>query len=281
MPVFNRDWELRRALSSLTSQTMNNFECLVVDDDSKMAIAPIVDDYDDRFIYLRTPKNAGPSAARLEALKAMRADIAFFLDSDNEVFPWTLHRAANLLDGMPDVDGVSGLYLFPDGLRVRVKGGTSVLTPEAYALGRSSPVDMVGAVRRNVVNEWLEKDPGYFSAEFHLWLTYHLHHEHLMIDEPWGRYHESNGPRVTTSSDPRKDQDVLRFVREHRPVLQSIPCTPLDRFLSAEWIRMARSEADTTDIRSWMKQRRIGRVGAVAGRVSDRLGRQRRKSLWI
>jgi len=280
VPVYNRDWELRRALNCLLAQTNQDFECLIVDDGSSNDISSIVAEYDGRFKYIGMPKNSGPSAARVEAFRAMKGDYLFFLDSDNEVFPWTLARASNLLDEHPSVNGVSGLYLFPDGLRVRVSGGISVLTPKEYAKGRTSRVDMVGAVRRPVVQEWAAKDPAYYSAEFHLWLTYHMNNSHLVVDEPWGRYNVSPGAQVTTTPDPRKHEDTRRFVSEHQPVFRNIPCTPLDEFLSSEWIRLARAKQDTTFLELWMRERRLSKTKAISCRIIEKLSK-RTRSRWI
>ena len=61
IPVYNRSAELLRALRSVREQTFEDFECVVVDDASTIAIAPIVQSLDDdRFIYLRKTRTGGP-----------------------------------------------------------------------------------------------------------------------------------------------------------------------------------------------------------------------------
>src|SRR3954451_1625736 len=133
VPVFNRQCELRRALDSLLQQTMDDFECIVVDDASTLPIRPIVDEYDDRFVYVRNDQNAGCTGARFLGLERTQGHVYLGLDSDNELFPWTLERTLTALREHPEVDGVAGLFVFPDGFRIRVRDGTRVVTPVQYA----------------------------------------------------------------------------------------------------------------------------------------------------
>lgn len=278
MPVFNRVSELRRALDSLAAQSMSDFECLVVDDNSTIAIQPVVDAYDSRFVYLKSERNVGPSAARLLGFKRMSGDFMFQLDSDNYVYPWALERALHLLESHPTASGVSGLFVFPEGLRVRVKGGSRLLTPADYAMGQRSPYDMVGAVRREVIDEWLDKSHNYFSAEFHLWFTYHMHRNHLAVDEPWGTYSEGTGPRVTRSSDERKFLDLQQFVDEHRQKYETVACLPLDEYLSDNWVRLRRAgRAESRLVEDWMRVRGVSRRTAVTRRVMGRLIHKQRE----
>ncbi|MFC0449805.1 glycosyltransferase family A protein [Rhodococcus jostii] len=282
MPVYNRTTELRRALDSLVKQSMQDYECLVVDDASSMPIETIVAEYDDRFRYLKTKNNVGPAAARIVGFKEMKGEFLFRLDSDNEVFPWALDRAAHFLDLEPNASGVSGLYVFPDGLRVRVGGGSRLLTPVDYARGVRSPVDMVGAVRRSVVEEWLAKDNGYYSAEFHLWFTYHMSHQHLAVDEPWGRYHEGAANQVTKSADERKHLDAQRFVEEHRGPFATASTRPLDQYLGDEWVRLRRARRPEAEaVAEWMGVRGISRTRAVYSRLRGKLPDQRGREYWL
>lgn len=277
MPVFNRPADLRRALDSLVAQSLGDFECLVVDDNSTDAIGPIVAAYDDRFVYLRSERNVGPSAARLLGFKRMTGDSMFLLDSDNLVFPWALERASQYLAENPGVSGVSGLFVFPEGLPVRVQNGTRLLTPVDYALGQRSPYDMVGVVRKEIVLEWLKKREGYFSAEFHLWFTYHMHHDHLAVDEPWGVYAEGDGPRVTRSSDERKYHDLRLFTEEHRGAYENVTCHPLDEYLSDEWVRLWRARRpEARLVADWMQSRGISPRTAIARRLRNKLSRKQR-----
>src|SRR5450755_3166172 len=94
MPVYNRQDVLRRALRSLERQTLEDFICVIVDDASTIPIAPVVDEFDFRFRYVRSEPNRGCCGARQVAFEHMEGDFLINLDSDNEFFPWTLERGS-------------------------------------------------------------------------------------------------------------------------------------------------------------------------------------------
>jgi glycosyltransferase involved in cell wall biosynthesis len=271
--VYERDGELRRALDSLAGQSLTEFECLVVDDASTMSIAPIVAGYDKRFVYIRSAVNLGCTGVRYLAYERARGDYLAILDSDNELFPWALDRACGWLDARSDIDGVAGLYVVNDEVRMRVTTGGALVTPAQYA-DRSAPnVDCVGVVRRNVVAEWLAKRRDYYNLDFHLWLTFSLGHAQLFVDEPWGRYHEDAPQRITTSPDVRAYRDCAVFVEEHRHLIGQRPCVPLDEFLQSTWVRLlrARRPAEARLIWDWMRERHVSAWPGVARRLHRRL----------
>lgn len=139
--VYNRQEELLRALRSVQHQTFMDFECIVVDDGSTVPIEPFVAQLgDERFRYARNQVNGGPSNARLVGFRQMRGEYLCIVDSDWELFPWTLYQAVHYLDQTPEVDCVVGLHLLHEESRlfVRVPGGRKILTPKEYM--RKSPV---------------------------------------------------------------------------------------------------------------------------------------------
>ena len=273
--VYNRPDELRRALRSIVAQTFDDFECIVVDDASTVPVEPVVGEFDERFTYVRNPRNTGPNGARRLAMERMAGDVLIGLDSDDEYFPWALERAQHFLDTTPGVDAVCGMYVFPDGLRGRVCAGTRVITPEEYAAGALTlRCDLAGAFRRSVVKEWLATSPDYFRLEFRHWLALGMLHDQLMVDEPWARVHLDATNRATRSTDERIFADARLFVEECRPWLGTQPCVPLDDYLTATWFSLRvrrRPEADI--VRSWIDEREISLRTVPARRVWDRVVR--------
>ncbi len=271
--VYNRTHELRRALISLVNQTIGNFECIVVDDASTMPIEPIVAGFDERFQYVRSEQNRGCTGARFAGYERMQGEYLMHLDSDNELYPWALERASHHLSAVPQVDGVAGLYAFPDGLRARVPDSPHENTPRDYAAGIAGARgkgdrvwDCVGAVRRIVVDEWLLKRRDYYNCDFNLWFTFQLGHSQLFVDEPWGRYHADASDRITKSSDARRLRDPVIFVEEHRPRLGTVPCVPLDRYLANSWFALMRAGhfKEARLVRAWFGERGHANLGAVA-----------------
>jgi glycosyltransferase involved in cell wall biosynthesis len=274
--VYNRTDELRRALASLRAQTLESFECLVVDDGSTIPIKPVVDEFDTRFAYIRSENNGGCTTARYHGFERARGAYVTILDSDNELFPWALERAAHHIDAHDEVDGVAGLYLFDGRVRARLPRGTCTLTPNDYATVRLPPVDFVGVVRRTIAEEWLERRVDYYNLDFSLWLSFHLRHTMLVVDEVWGRYDTSGSDRITTRRDPRMFTDSVKFVREFRPLVGTRSCRMLDDYLKGRWFallrRGRREEAALLGI--WLQERGIKLRDAFAAELVVRLRRR-------
>ncbi len=271
VPVYNREEKLRRALQSVAAQTLSDFECLVVDDGSTQPLRRVVDEFDERFIYVRRDANGGCTAARHTGMSHAAGEYFTSLDSDNELYPWALDRAAYYLDRHPEADGATGLYVFPDGLHMRVSGGVKVVGPDEY-IARStlaSRGDSVGIVRRSVVDEWLRLRPDYYNLDLVFVLRFRLSHQVVLVDEPWGRYDTTTTDKIARRRDPRAFDDMVKFVEEFRPVIGKSPCSPVDMILSNMWIRLMRAHRyrEAATVAAWMRARRISRPRAVVRKI--------------
>jgi glycosyltransferase involved in cell wall biosynthesis len=80
VPTYNRPVLLRDALRSVMSQTIRDFECLVVDDASPRPVDQI---NDDRFKVIRRDENGGPAAAFNTGLSRARGEFVAFLGDDD------------------------------------------------------------------------------------------------------------------------------------------------------------------------------------------------------
>jgi glycosyltransferase involved in cell wall biosynthesis len=95
--TYNRAGLLPRAITSVLSQTYQNFELIVVDDCSTDNTEEVVGAFkkDGRIIYHRLIENKGPSAARNKGLDLAKGDYIAFLDSDDELLPGALETAVS------------------------------------------------------------------------------------------------------------------------------------------------------------------------------------------
>jgi glycosyltransferase involved in cell wall biosynthesis len=275
VPVFNRQDELRRALASLREQTMADFECLVVDDCSTIAIEPLVAELSDcRFRYLRNAQNGGPYNARVMGYRHMSGDYLLQLDSDWEAYPWALSQSVRYLDEYPQVDAVSGMHVRQADLAmfVRVTGRKRIVSPEDYRNGSVVP-DCVGAVRRCVVEEWLGKRSDYFAMEFHQWFTFGLQHSQLYVDEPWTRYHVDGGDRVSARQSARQLDDYMKFADEHDGYLRSVRAPFLSEVLFAMWFDLLRAgrTADRKRVEEYLRLRNVPIARKLAARVAQKV----------
>lgn len=108
IPFYQKeDGILRRALRSIFSQSYQNFEIIIVDDQSPYPLAKELEALDEAYkarITMLAQTNKGPGGARNTGLDAVGADIDFiaFLDSDDIWTPDHLanaHRALFALNG--------------------------------------------------------------------------------------------------------------------------------------------------------------------------------------
>jgi glycosyltransferase involved in cell wall biosynthesis len=88
IPVFNRDKPLANALESVLSQSVQDFEVIIIDDGSKEDIAKQIEKLvssfeDNRLKLLKHSKNINGAAARNTGINASVGRFVCFLDSDD------------------------------------------------------------------------------------------------------------------------------------------------------------------------------------------------------
>jgi glycosyltransferase involved in cell wall biosynthesis len=101
MPLFNKEKEVLRSLSSVFSQTISDFELIVINDGSTDKGAAVVSGYTDSRIRLFEQVNSGVSAARNRGIAEARSDIIAFLDADDEWLPDFLETILRLRTKFP------------------------------------------------------------------------------------------------------------------------------------------------------------------------------------
>lgn len=103
IPVYNRTTELRRAIESVMLQSYKNYELIIVDDHSTVAILPTVTSavsahaQPAQYRVLKTD-GKGVSAARNTGIRAAQGDLIAFLDSDDEWLPTKLEKQVEYLN---------------------------------------------------------------------------------------------------------------------------------------------------------------------------------------
>ena len=105
LPVHNREETLGRAIQSVLDQSFHDFELIVVDDGSKDKSAKVVKGFDDpRIKFIQLPQNRGGNVARNEGLKASKAPLIAFLDSDDTYLPQKLERVVVMFSERPELE---------------------------------------------------------------------------------------------------------------------------------------------------------------------------------
>lgn len=83
VPVYNRPLEIKELLHSLTLQTNNDFEVIIVEDGSTHKCNDIVEDFKDKLsVFYYFKHNSGPGDTRNYGASRAMGDFFVFLDSD-------------------------------------------------------------------------------------------------------------------------------------------------------------------------------------------------------
>lgn len=117
IPVYNVEKYISKCLESVKNQTLEDFECLIVDDgtkDNSIEIAKKVTDNDSRFKYFHK-ENGGLSDARNYGLTKAEGDYVFFLDSDDYVESTLLEKTyATATKYESDICCFDMMYIYDD-----------------------------------------------------------------------------------------------------------------------------------------------------------------------
>lgn len=108
IPTYNRADLLDRSIGSVLNQTYQDYECIVVDDNSPgSGTERVVSSYDsEKLTYIQHEENRGSGAARNTGIRNATGSYLAFLDDDDEWFPEKLEKQVALFDTLPDEYGL-------------------------------------------------------------------------------------------------------------------------------------------------------------------------------
>ncbi len=87
LPVFNSEKFIKKSVESVLSQTLDDFELIIVNDGSTDNTLNIINSFKDSRIKILNQSNQGPGAARNAAFKVVKGDYIMYLDSDDWFCP--------------------------------------------------------------------------------------------------------------------------------------------------------------------------------------------------
>lgn len=278
IPVLDRPDFLRRALASVAAQTLDDFECIIMNDGSAEPLEPVVREHDERFVYVRREENGGPVASRLTGYAHVRAPIVAKLDSDDELLPHALERAAAMLAEHPGAGAVIGLALLGGRLPLSVRGGRHVVEPAEYVRRRPPPFDFTDVFRADVVREWVAELPPFFKEEFAFKLVLGLGRPVVYVAEQWDVHHaDAPGQMSREFDDVRWLDDLRLFVAHFRPRLGARRCVPLDQYLVHRRYLLSRRghREEAALVADWLAERGIGPLRQARILLGTRRDRRR------
>ncbi len=156
VPVYNTEKELERCVRSVTCQSFEDFELILVDDGSKDGSGALCDAFAAEDCRIKTihQKNAGCSEARNTGVRAAKGEYLIFVDSD---------------DMWNDVDALSGLSRViknSEGVEV-VCFGVQIYNDDGTFVKERKPVleNANGNNKTEIVRELIYSN-GYFSTSY-------------------------------------------------------------------------------------------------------------------
>lgn len=111
IPLYNKEPHIKRAIDSVLSQKVQNFEIVVIDDGSTDKGVEIVKGFTDPRIRLIQQENAGVSAARNRGIEEAKADLIAFLDADDEWTPIFIETVLQLRKKYPKAGAYATSYM--------------------------------------------------------------------------------------------------------------------------------------------------------------------------
>ncbi len=106
IPLYNKEQYIQRSLDSVLSQTLSDFEVIVIDDGSTDGGPGIVESCKDLRVRLVRQPNGGVSAARNRGIAEARGEWTAFLDADDEYQPAFLRKVRECAERFPTAGAI-------------------------------------------------------------------------------------------------------------------------------------------------------------------------------
>jgi glycosyltransferase involved in cell wall biosynthesis len=215
IPSYNYEAFLPDCVESLIAQSYSNWECIIVDDNSKdntKEVAEALVKKDSRVHYYYRPQNAGPALARNFGLEKAKGAFIQFLDADDLVESGKFEKQLQVFHNDPSCDIVySGVKYFRSGKPEQLFDditleGSKPWMKKLSGQGRelikallngnimviSSPL-----VKRSLFEKHGTMDPAlYYNEDWELWARFAMKNAKFRYDESVGtqaliRVHDS------------------------------------------------------------------------------------------
>ena len=101
-PVYNAEKYIETTINSILSQSLSDWELILIDDCSKDNSSVICKEFaqgDKRIIYIKQSANEGPARARNYGLDHAKGEFVAFVDSDDTIEPVFLERLVTTAEG--------------------------------------------------------------------------------------------------------------------------------------------------------------------------------------
>lgn len=216
-PTYNRSHTLHRVYDSLISQTVKDFEWLIVDDGSKDNTSLMVRQWMEesklniRFIQ---QTNKGKFATLIEAIGFAKGDWFLVADSDDEFEPNTIEVFMNIYNKLPDdikpiIAGVSCLVKDSEtsqivGEEFPIPSGKDFLLSDVNEISFKLGIrgEKWGILKTSVLKEFATKIPdtedSIYISENVLWTPIATKYKTVYINEPLRTYYQGTSDTLSS-----------------------------------------------------------------------------------
>jgi glycosyltransferase involved in cell wall biosynthesis len=248
IPAFNAAKYLPAALESVSSQTFDDWQILLVDDGSTdntaEVVAPFLDRFGSKIRFIRQ-SNRGLPAARNVAIQASTAEFLALLDADDVWLPCRLSESLKAFAERPQVGLAYGLVTHIDqegrlggtfeGNRRNAEGR---IAPYIYMRKVELPCPTVTFRRRCIDEVGIFDETMRATEDRDLWLRIALRYEVAFVPKVIAYYRLS--PNSMSADSQRMLKAQLHFIRKH---YGSEGCGLRSRQIA--WARVYKQQAET------------------------------------
>lgn len=191
LPTYNRAYVLGRAIRSILNQTFQDFELIIIDDNSKDGTEELVRSIvSEKIKYVCQKEKTSPAIARNRGIQLAKGRYIAFQDSDDEWMPDKLERQFADLEKAPPEVGVScsGFYRVINNVKTYMSPASVIRTEgKIFSSLLKRPYGWPQTVL--VKRECFDK-AGLFDEHFNVWEDYELLlrlskcYDFKYIDEP-------------------------------------------------------------------------------------------------
>ena len=231
IPVYHSKDFLEKALRSVEKQGFQDFEVIVVEDERSHGCEEIVEEYGEKYKYLRGGRNV--SQSRNHGIGKSRAEYIAFLDSDDTWYSENLETKVEFLDANPDCSMVFSKFVtvFPDGDTEEAKRFDGDIV--GYLLkGRRIQTSAVMARKESLVKAGMFDREMPYWEDSDLWMKLSEEGRIGFIDEVLTVYNKREDSRTNTGK-----EEIMKYFM---------------RFCERHWDRL--SDRGRTEIRSFVQR---------------------------
>lgn len=233
IPVYNRIFELKRAINSVLTQTVQDFEILVIDDYSEIELQTVCQEFNDaRIKYRRLEKKGNANVCRNEGIKQARGQYIAMLDSDDEWLPEHLEKRIKFIEEN-NADGVFGSYYLDNGTIRHYKLSRPLRENEKmvnYLLSDGSAVTPSHFYKSECVKDVLWDETFYRHQDFDFSIRFSKKYKFIASTDLTCIVHWKKGEKRTEHFESlmrfinlnKSDIDPIFYCKYHRQIYSNI-----------------------------------------------------------